>query len=126
MERRQSWLSAERARFVQYHWSIADGTLSLVVCITRAVRANNTALLAGNFELSTDLKPVVQGYSTADRTAGSGTHTAMAGDETFFQSPNAEPVARKLAEFFNAVNTKGQRQREYLCNVNDNRRRLLH
>ena len=78
--------------------------------------SNNTALLAGSFELSTD-----QACSSRVSTAGgtqSGTHTAMAGDETFFQSPN-RTGGQKLAEFFNAVNTKGSGSAN-TCNVNDN------
>jgi hypothetical protein len=70
---------------------------------------------ANTFNLSTDLNCTALQNSTA---AGSGTHTGLAGDETFFQSPNAGGGA-KLAEFFNAVNAKGTGSAN-VCNVNDN------
>lgn len=67
------------------------------------------------FTLSTDLTCTAKQNTTA---AGSGTHTAMAGDETLFQAPN-KTGGQKLAEFFNAVNTKGSGSAN-TCNVNDN------
>jgi hypothetical protein len=70
---------------------------------------------ANTFNLSTDLACTTLQNTTA---AGSGTHTGMAGDETFFQSPNPGGGA-KLAQFFNAVNSKGPGSGN-VCNVNDN------
>ncbi len=70
---------------------------------------------ANSFRLSTDLSCSALQNSTA---AGSGTHTALAGDETFFQSPNPGG-GQKLAQFFNAVNSKGSGSAN-TCNVNDN------
>ncbi|AFM12259.1 hypothetical protein [Turneriella parva] len=78
--------------------------------------SNNTALLATSFELSTD-QTCASRVSTLGGTQ-SGTHTAMAGDETVFASPN-RTGGQKLAEFFNAVNSKGSGSAN-ICNVNDN------
>jgi len=78
--------------------------------------SNNTALPANTFQLSTD-QTCASRVSTLGGTQ-SGTHTAMAGDETFFQSPN-RTGGQKLAEFFNAVNSKGSGSAN-TCNVNDN------
>jgi hypothetical protein len=72
-------------------------------------------LTATTFRLSNDLTCSSLVNTTA---ANSGTHTALAGDETFFNSPNPGGGA-KLAQFFNAVNAKGTGSAN-VCNVNDN------
>ncbi|MFZ5628403.1 MAG: hypothetical protein ACOY5B_04685 [Spirochaetota bacterium] len=78
--------------------------------------ADNTAMAATTFTLATDMNC----SSKVNTTGGteSGVHTAMAGDETFFQSPD-KTGGQKLAEFFNAVNSKGSGSAN-TCNVNDN------
>ncbi|MBN8220922.1 MAG: hypothetical protein J0L53_08345 [Spirochaetes bacterium] len=78
--------------------------------------SDNTALPANTFQLSTD-QTCASRVSTLGGTQ-SGTHTAMAGDETAFASPN-RTGGQKLAEFFNAVNSKGSGSAN-TCNVNDN------
>jgi len=70
---------------------------------------------ATTFRLSNDLACTALVNTTV---ANSGTHTALAGDETFFNSPNPGGGA-KLAQFFNAVNSKGTGSAN-VCNVNDN------
>ncbi len=57
-------------------------------------------LTVNTFRLSNDLTCSSLVNTTA---ANSGTHTALAGDETFFNSPNPGGGA-KLAQFFNRVN----------------------
>lgn len=56
---------------------------------------------ATTFYIADDLACVTKRGATA---LNSGTHTALAGDETFFNSPNPGGGA-KLAQFFNRVNT---------------------
>jgi hypothetical protein len=96
--------------------NLPTGLFSGRVYYSCPLGASNTAMNATQFTLATD-----QNCSSKVSTLGgtqSGTHTAMAGDETFFQSPNAGGGA-KLAQFFNTVNSKGPGSGN-VCNVNDN------